>query len=122
MPHGLCNLRSTVSQQDTFVSKPSPMESILTTVNPRNTERDALIRAFERLESQLDRLEGQVHKIESHFHQLSLRLVGNHGDLLKLLIQNLERLDGIGARLGSGEPQRPQKRPRRDASKQRKAA
>jgi hypothetical protein len=100
-----------VSQQDAFSSKPSPTEILLNTATSSASERAALVRAFERLESQLDRIEAEVHKIESHFHQLALRLVGNHGDLMKLLVQSLERIGGIETRLGAAEPPRSPPRP-----------
>jgi len=116
----LCNLRSTVNKKDSFASKPSPMELILTTLTP-DTERAALIRAFERLEAQLDRVEGQVHKVESHFHQHVLRLVGNHSDLVKLSTQILDQLGGSAAQVDS-HPPRPQKRIPRSGSKRQKAA
>lgn len=86
-----------------------------------DTERAALIRAFERLEAQLDRVEGQVHKVESHFHQHVLRLVGNHSDLVKLSTQILDQLGGSAAQVDS-HPPRPQKRIPRSGSKRQKAA
>ena len=86
------------------------MESILVPDGPHTVEQAALLRAFQRIESQLDRLEGQVHKVESLFHQQAIRNVGNHGDLLKLSLDITARLRGLETQLGLHGPSEELKR------------
>ncbi|HSK01541.1 MAG TPA: hypothetical protein VK932_09880 [Kofleriaceae bacterium] len=97
------------------------MESILTTGHPRSAEQIVVIRAFERLESQIERLECQMSKVESHFHSLKTQLARDHGRLLELLLDNLHRLQDLETQLTTGEPPRPP-RPPADAAAARKAA
>lgn len=71
--------------------------------NSRATNQDMLIRAFEHLETQLDRIEGQVYKIESHLHRFEVRLVDNHGALMKESLRVMDRLNGMEAQMGLRE-------------------
>jgi hypothetical protein len=114
-----------MTTQDTYEARRSAMESILTTGHPRSAEQIVVIRAFERLESQIERLECQMSKVESkvesHFHSLKTQLVRDHGRLLELLLDNLHRLQDLEIRLTTGEPPRPPQPPA-DAAAARKAA
>lgn len=100
-----------MNQQDALASKLSPMESILSPDGPRTVEQAALLRAFERIEAQLDRLEAHILQSESLFHQQAIRNVGNHGDLLKLLLDIVARLGDLETRLGLRKPSDPEQRP-----------
>jgi hypothetical protein len=87
-----------------------------------STERDPLIKAVDRLQSELHRLENRFSQLESQFHSFTIRNVVSNGDRLQLAMDTAKRIEEAEARLASRKSSREQKRPRRELGKRREAA
>lgn len=85
-------------------------------------ERDPLIKAVDRLQSEIHRLENRFSRLENQFDSFTSRNVIGDGDRLQLAMDTAKRIEEAEARLASRKPPSAQKRPRRGASKRRKAA
>jgi hypothetical protein len=103
-------------------SKPSSHDDGLSAASTAAIEQDPLIKAVDRLQSEVHRLENRFSQLESQFHSFTIRNVVGNGDRLQLAMDTAKRIEEAEAHLASRKPSREQKRPRREGSKRRKAA
>ena len=89
-----------------------------------SAERDALEKAFDRLQSEIQRIESRYQRLENQVHDLAIGYAMNSQTALQLTIDALRRLAHLEARVGATgrRPQRSRARSQRGASMRRKAA
>jgi len=103
-------------------SKPSSHDDGLSAASTNAIEGDPLIKAVDRLQSEIHRLENRFSQLENQFHSFTIRYAISNGDRLQIAIDAAKRIDAVEARLASRKPPSAQKRSRRGASQRRKAA
>jgi hypothetical protein len=103
-------------------SEPSSRDDRLPDASTNATDRDPLVKAVDRLQSELHRLENRLSHLEGQFHSYTVRHAISNGDRLQIAIDTAKRIDAVEARLASRKPSNAQKRSRRGASQRRKAA